>query len=143
VPVMKATAATCAVIRLASMELWPDHDHHRWQEAIMFSLLTCLNPGDEVIVPEPFYTNYNGFACAAGCKRSAHHFTYWNRLCLPPSEDFEKVIATRTIMICINNPTGYLYSKKRCINWKIFAWSMIFTSSVMKLTVNFVMMASM
>jgi aspartate aminotransferase len=84
-------------------------------EAIMFSLLTCLNPGDEVIVPEPFYANYNGFACAAGVNVVPITSTIETGFALPPIEDFEKVITSRTkgIMICSpNNPTGYLYSKE-------------------------------
>lgn len=83
-------------------------------EAIMFSLLTCLNPGDEVIVPEPFYANYNGFACAAGVNVVPITSTIETGFALPPIEDFEKVITSRTkgIMICSpNNPTGYLYSR--------------------------------
>lgn len=84
-------------------------------EAIMFGFLTCLNPGDEVIVPEPFYANYNGFACAAGINVVPITSTIETGFALPPIEDFEKVITTKTkgIIICSpNNPTGYLYSKE-------------------------------
>ena len=83
-------------------------------EAIMFSLLSCLNPGDEVIIPEPFYTNYNGFAVAAGITIVPVPSQIENGFALPPISDFEKKIGPRTkaIMICNpNNPTGYLYSK--------------------------------
>ncbi len=90
-------------------------------EAIMFSLLTCLNPGDEVIVPEPFYANYNGFACAAGVNVVPITSHIETGFALPPIEDFEKVITPRTkgIMICSpNNPTGYLYSKEEMYKLK-------------------------
>lgn len=83
-------------------------------EAIMFGFFTCLNPGDEVIIPEPFYANYNGFACAAGVKVIPITSNIESGFALPPIEDFEKVITpnTKAIMICNpNNPTGYLYSK--------------------------------
>jgi aspartate aminotransferase len=83
-------------------------------EAILFGFLTCLNPGDEVIVPEPFYANYNGFACAAGVKVVPITSYIETGFALPPIADFEKVITAKTkgIVICNpNNPTGYLYSK--------------------------------
>jgi aspartate aminotransferase len=90
-------------------------------EAIMFGFLTCLNPGDEVIVPEPFYANYNGFACAAGVRVVPITSTIETGFALPPIEDFEKVITakTRAIIICSpNNPTGYLYSKEEMYKLK-------------------------
>ncbi len=83
-------------------------------EAIQFGFFTCFNPGDEVIVPEPFYANYNGFACAAGVKVVPITSSIETGFALPPIEDFEKVITPKTkgIIICSpNNPTGYLYSK--------------------------------
>ena len=83
-------------------------------EAIMFGFFTCLNPGEEVIIPEPFYANYNGFACAAGVKVVPITSNIDSGFALPPIEDFEKVITpkTRAIIVCSpNNPTGYLYSK--------------------------------
>ncbi|MGZ8510290.1 MAG: pyridoxal phosphate-dependent aminotransferase [Chitinophagaceae bacterium] len=83
-------------------------------EAIMFGFFTCLNPGDEVIIPEPFYANYNGFACAAGVNVVPITSRIENGFALPPIEDLEKVITSKTkaIMICSpNNPTGYLYSR--------------------------------
>ena len=84
-------------------------------EAIMFGFFTCLNPGDEVIIPEPFYANYNGFACAAGVNVVPITSHIENGFALPPIADFEKVITdkTRAIIICSpNNPTGYLYSRE-------------------------------
>lgn len=83
-------------------------------EAIMFGFFTCLNPGDEVIIPEPFYANYNGFACAAGVNVVPITSRIENGFALPPIDDFEKVITSKTkaIIICSpNNPTGYLYSR--------------------------------
>ncbi len=83
-------------------------------EAIMFGFFCCFNPGDEVIVPEPFYANYNGFACAAGVKVVPITSNIENGFALPPIADFEKVITSKTkaIIICSpNNPTGYLYSR--------------------------------
>ena len=84
-------------------------------EAIMFGFFTCLNSGDEVIIPEPFYANYNGFACAAGVQVVPITSTIETGFALPPIEAFEKVITSKTkaIVICSpNNPTGYLYSKE-------------------------------
>ena len=84
-------------------------------EAILFGFFTCLNPGDEVIVPEPFYANYNGFACAAGVTVVPITSTIESGFALPPIVEFEKVISpkTKAILICNpNNPTGYLYSKE-------------------------------
>ncbi len=84
-------------------------------EAISFAFLSCLNPGDEVIIPEPFYTNYNGFACAAGVKVVPITSSIKDGFALPPISEFEKVITpkTKAIMVCNpGNPTGYLYSKE-------------------------------
>jgi aspartate aminotransferase len=84
-------------------------------EAILFGFFTCLNPGDEVIIPEPFYANYNGFACAAGVNVVPITSHIETGFALPPIEDFEKVITSKTkaIIICNpNNPTGYLYSRE-------------------------------
>jgi aspartate aminotransferase len=83
-------------------------------EAILFGFMTCLDPGDEVIIPEPFYANYNGFAVEANVKVIPITSTIENGFALPPIEDFEKVITPRTkaIVICNpNNPTGYSYSE--------------------------------
>ena len=84
-------------------------------EAILFGFFCCFNPGDEVIIPEPFYANYNGFACAAGVTVVPITSKIETGFALPPIEDFEKVITpkTKAIIICSpNNPTGYLYSKE-------------------------------
>ncbi len=83
-------------------------------EAILFGFMACLDPGDEVIIPEPFYANYNGFAIAAGVKVVPVTSYIENGYALPPISDFEKLITPRTkaIVICNpNNPTGYLYSR--------------------------------
>ena len=84
-------------------------------EAIIFAFLTCLEPSDEVIIPEPFYANYNGFAVQAGIKVVPIPSSIKNDFALPPLEEIEKRISSRTraILICNpNNPTGYLYSQK-------------------------------
>ncbi len=84
-------------------------------EAIQFGFFSCLNPGDEVIIPEPFYANYNGFAVAAGVKVVPITAHIENGFALPPIADFEKMITpkTRAIVVCSpNNPTGYLYSRQ-------------------------------
>ena len=84
-------------------------------EAIMFGFFACLNPGDEVIIPEPFYANYNGFAVAAGVKVVPITSNIETGFALPPINEFEKVITpkTKAIIVCSpNNPTGYLYSRQ-------------------------------
>ncbi len=87
-------------------------------EAILFTLMTCMNPGDEVITPEPFYANYNGFATTAGVKIVPVTSSIENDFALPPIPEIEKKITSRTraIIVCNpNNPTGYLYSKKELL----------------------------
>ncbi|MBL7761114.1 MAG: pyridoxal phosphate-dependent aminotransferase [Sediminibacterium sp.] len=84
-------------------------------EAIQFGFMACLDAGDEVIIPEPFYANYNGFAVAAGVKVVPITSRIENGFALPPIADFEAKITPRTkaIVICNpNNPTGYLYSRQ-------------------------------
>lgn len=102
-------------------------------EAIQFGFLACLNPGDEVIIPEPFYANYNGFACAAGIEVVPITSHIENGFALPPISDFEHKITskTRAIVICNpNNPTGYLYSRAElealrdlCVKHDLFLFS--------------------
>ena len=84
-------------------------------ESILFSFMSCLDAGDEVIIPEPFYANYNGFAVAADVQVIPITSHIESKFSLPAIEDFEKVITSRTkgIVICNpNNPTGYLYSRQ-------------------------------
>ncbi|WP_430812303.1 MULTISPECIES: pyridoxal phosphate-dependent aminotransferase [unclassified Carboxylicivirga] len=83
-------------------------------EAITFAFLSCLNPGDEVIIPEPFYANYNGFAVSAGLVVKPIRSYIDEGFALPAIEEFERLIGPKTkgIVICNpNNPTGYLYSQ--------------------------------
>jgi len=84
-------------------------------EALIFGLMTTCNPGDEVIIPEPFYANYNGFAVMAGLTVVPVTASIESGFALPPVEEIEKKISTKTkaIVICNpGNPTGYLYSKE-------------------------------
>ena len=84
-------------------------------EAVLFAFLACLNPGDEIIVPEPAYANYMAFAISAGAKIRTIATTIEEGFALPKVEKFEELIneRTRAILICNpNNPTGYLYSRR-------------------------------
>lgn len=84
-------------------------------EAILFGMMACMDAGDEVIIPEPFYANYNGFAVEAGVIVKPIGSSIETGFALPPIEEFEKAITpkTKAIIICNpNNPTGYLYSKE-------------------------------
>ena len=84
-------------------------------EAVLFSFLACLNPGDEIIVPEPAYANYMAFAISVGAKIRTIATTIEEGFSLPKVEKFEELIneRTRAILICNpNNPTGYLYTRR-------------------------------
>lgn len=99
-------------------------------EAITIAMQTCINEGDEVIIPEPFYANYNGFACMSNVVVKPILSYIENGFALPPIAEFEKLITTKTkaILICSpNNPTGYLYSRAEmealkvlCIKYDLF-----------------------
>jgi aspartate aminotransferase len=102
-------------------------------EAILFAMMSCLDPGDEIIIPEPFYANYNGFALEAGIQIKPVTSSIENGFALPGVEAFEKLIGPRTkaILICNpNNPTGYLYTKEEletlrglCLKHHLFLFS--------------------
>jgi aspartate aminotransferase len=102
-------------------------------EAIVFAFMSCLNPGDEVVIPEPFYANYNGFAVMAGVEVVPIRSDISTGFALPPIDEFRKVITERTrgIVICNpNNPTGYLYSRSEmealreiCLEHDIYLFS--------------------
>lgn len=102
-------------------------------EAITIAMQSCLNPGDEIIIPEPFYANYNGFACMAGIEVKPILSSIESGFALPAISEFEKVISpkTKAIAICSpNNPTGYLYSRKEmedlkelCLKHDLFLFS--------------------
>jgi aspartate aminotransferase len=102
-------------------------------EAIVFGMMACLDAGDEVIIPEPFYANYIGFAVMAGIKIIPITSHIENGFALPPISEFEKLITpkTKAILICNpNNPTGYLYSKAEmeqlediCLRKQLFLFS--------------------
>lgn len=87
-------------------------------EAVLFAFMACLDPGNEIIVPEPAYANYMAFAISAGAKIVTIPSSIENGFELPPLEEFEKLITPRTkgILICNpNNPTGYLYTMKEML----------------------------
>jgi aspartate aminotransferase len=102
-------------------------------EAIMFAIMSCLDPGDEIIIPEPFYANYNGFSTSSGVKVVPIPSDISTGFALPSIEAFEKAVTphTKAIMICNpNNPTGYLYSleelnvlKDICLKHDLFLFS--------------------
>lgn len=84
-------------------------------EALLFTMGSISDPGDEIIIPEPFYANYNGFATASGVKVVPIISSFEKGFALPPIAEFEKAITpkTKAIVICNpGNPTGYLYSKE-------------------------------
>ena len=102
-------------------------------EAILFAIMSCMDPGDEIIIPEPFYANYNGFATSAGVTVVPIPSSIEDGFALPSIDAFEKAVTpkTKAIMICNpNNPTGYLYSrqelevlKKICLEHDLFLFS--------------------
>jgi len=102
-------------------------------EAISFAIMSCMDPGDEIIIPEPFYANYNGFAVSAGVTIVPIPSSIENGFALPSIDAFEKAVTpkTKAIMICNpNNPTGYLYSmeelqvlKEICLKHNLFLFS--------------------
>lgn len=102
-------------------------------EGIIFGLMACMDSGDEIIIPEPFYANYNGFAVMADIKIVPVTSYIENGFALPPISAFEELITNKTkgILICNpNNPTGYLYSKEEmkslediCLRHKLFLFS--------------------
>lgn len=84
-------------------------------EAVLFAFMACLDPGDEIIIPEPAYANYMAFAISAGAVIKSVNASIDDGFRLPPVEDFEALITPRTkgILICNpNNPTGYIYSEE-------------------------------
>ncbi|RZK18545.1 MAG: aminotransferase class I/II-fold pyridoxal phosphate-dependent enzyme, partial [Pedobacter sp.] len=102
-------------------------------EAITIAMQTCVNEGDEIIIPEPFYANYNGFACMSNVVVKPILSYIENGFALPPIAEFEKLITekTKAIIICNpNNPTGYLYSREElealktlCVKYDLFLFS--------------------
>lgn len=87
-------------------------------EALLFAMGTCLDQGDEIIIPEPFYANYNGFSTASGVKVVSVISTIDTGFDLPPIAEFEKLITSKTkaILICNpGNPTGYLYTEEEML----------------------------
>jgi aspartate aminotransferase len=102
-------------------------------EAILFAIMSCLDADEEIIIPEPFYANYNGYAIAAGAKVIPVSSSIESGFALPPIEEFEKHITnkTRAILICNpSNPTGYLYTdaelnilKDICVKHDLFLFS--------------------
>ncbi len=102
-------------------------------EAITIAMQTCVNEGDEIIIPEPFYANYNGFACMSNVVVKPILSFIENGFALPEIAEFEKLITAKTkaIIICNpNNPTGYLYSreelaalKELCLKYDLFLFS--------------------
>jgi aspartate aminotransferase len=102
-------------------------------EAITIAMQACVNEGDEIIIPEPFYAHYNGFACMSNVVVKPILSYIENGFALPPIIEFEKLISpkTKAIIICNpNNPTGYLYSKQElealrelCLKYDLFLFS--------------------
>lgn len=107
----------CTYYKRFGIELTPDDMiiSTGGSEALLFAMQTCMDEGDEIITPEPFYANYNGFAINAGVVVKPIPSKIEDGFALPPMSEFEKAITPRTkaILICNpNNPTGYLYSRE-------------------------------
>ncbi|MBE8720522.1 pyridoxal phosphate-dependent aminotransferase [Sphingobacterium pedocola] len=102
-------------------------------EAITIAMQACLNPGEEIIIPEPFYANYNGFACSSDIVIKPIMSYIDSGFALPSITEFEKVITAKTKAIAIcnpNNPTGYLYSQEElealrvlCLKYDLYLFS--------------------
>ncbi|WP_293888152.1 MULTISPECIES: pyridoxal phosphate-dependent aminotransferase [unclassified Sphingobacterium] len=102
-------------------------------EAITIAMQACLNEGEEIIIPEPFYANYNGFACSSDVVIKPIMSYIESGFALPSIAEFEKVITSKTKAICIcnpNNPTGYLYSRAElealrelCLKYDLYLFS--------------------
>ncbi len=102
-------------------------------EAITIAMQACLNEGEEIIIPEPFYANYNGFACSSDVVIKPIMSYIESGFALPSIAEFEKVITPKTKAICIcnpNNPTGYLYSRAElealrelCLKYDLYLFS--------------------
>ncbi len=87
-------------------------------EGLIYVLMSTMDPGDEIIIPEPYYTNYNSYATMAGAKIVPIQSSFEDGFALPPISEFEKKITPKTRAILIsnpNNPTGYLYSKEELL----------------------------
>lgn len=107
----------CEYYKRFNIELTPDEIivTAGGSEGILFALQTCINPGEEIIIPEPFYANYNGFAVGAGVVVKPINSSIETGFALPHFSEFEKAITSKTkaIMICNpGNPTGYLYTRE-------------------------------
>ena len=93
-------------------------------EGLIYVLMSTMDPGDEIIIPEPYYTNYNSYATMAGAKVVPIQSSFEDGFALPPISEFEKKITPKTRAILIsnpNNPTGYLYSKEELLQIKDLA----------------------
>ncbi|MBQ3619318.1 MAG: pyridoxal phosphate-dependent aminotransferase [Bacteroidales bacterium] len=93
-------------------------------EGLIYVLMSTMDPGDEIIIPEPYYTNYNSYATMAGAKVVPIQSSFEDGFALPPISEFEKKITSKTRAILIsnpNNPTGYLYSKEELLQIKDLA----------------------
>ncbi len=112
-------------------------------EAVLFAFMSCMDAGDEVIIPEPFYANYYGFSCFGDIKVKAVTSDIAHGFALPSIVEFEQLITpkTKAILICNPvNPTGYLYAKEELEMLRDLVKSTICFSLPMKCTANFVMM---